>query len=96
MDHEIDQFTDDPLEFIRLDLSLHPSRAGGAVVATTNLTRRRQAAADVVQALVGSGYEGEATEIVGGWIGEWLGAYNGGKGAQGVRGGRGRIVLFIC
>jgi exportin-2 (importin alpha re-exporter) len=59
-EHDIEQFEDDPLEFIRLDL---------AVSATgTDLATRRQAAADVLQALVGSGYETEATEIVGSWI----------------------------
>lgn len=70
-EHDIEQFEDDPLEFIRLDLSL--SSAG------TDLATRRQAAADVLQALVGSGYEAEATEIVGSWIGTGLSEYEGNK-----------------
>ncbi|PPQ86179.1 hypothetical protein CVT25_006922 [Psilocybe cyanescens] len=66
-EHDVEQFEDDPLEFIRLDL---------AVSATgTDLATRRQAAADVLQALVGSGYEAEATEIVGSWINTGLSEY---------------------
>jgi hypothetical protein len=69
-DHDMEQFEDDPLEFIRLDLSLPSLGLGGADAAT-----RRQAAADVLQALVSSGYEREATEIVGAWIGTGLQEY---------------------
>lgn len=66
-EHDVEQFEDDPLEFIRLDL---------AVSATgTDLATRRQAAADVLQALVGSGYEAEATEIVNSWISTGLREY---------------------
>lgn len=47
-----------------------------AVSATgTDLATRRQAAADVLQALVGSGYDSEATEIVGSWINTGLAEY---------------------
>ncbi|KAG5641488.1 hypothetical protein DXG03_005099 [Asterophora parasitica] len=66
-EHDVEQFEDDPLEFIRLDLSL--SSTG------TDAATRRQAAADVLQALVGSGYESETTEIVGTWIGTGLSEY---------------------
>ncbi|KAG6917213.1 hypothetical protein DXG01_003418 [Tephrocybe rancida] len=66
-EHDVEQFEDDPLEFIRLDLSL--SSAG------SDAATRRQAAADVLQALVGSGYETETTEIVGSWIGTGLSEY---------------------
>lgn len=71
--HDLDQFEDDPLEFIRLDLAL-PSGggvggAGGGVGGFGGeASTRRQAAADVLQALVGSGYRTETTEIVGAWI----------------------------
>ncbi|KAF8871694.1 CAS/CSE protein, partial [Infundibulicybe gibba] len=41
----------------------------------TDVATRRQAAADVLQALVGSGYEKETTEIVGQWISKGLEAY---------------------
>ena len=66
-EHEIEQFEDDPLEYVRLDLAV--SGAG------TDTATRRQAAADVLQALVSSGYEVEATEIVGSWINKGLADY---------------------
>ena len=71
-EHEIEQFEDDPLEYIRLDLAV-PS-LGGAGVSTDTLTRR-QAAAEVLRALVSSGYESETTEIAGAWIGKGLQDY---------------------
>ncbi|KAJ2925300.1 hypothetical protein H1R20_g11761, partial [Candolleomyces eurysporus] len=67
-EHDVEQFEDDPLEFIRLDLSL--SAAG------TDLATRRHAAADVLQALVGSGLEADTTEIVGSWVNTGLSQYN--------------------
>jgi exportin-2 (importin alpha re-exporter) len=70
-EHEIEQFEDDPLEYVRLDLSLPSVGAGGA-----DTTTRRQAAADVLQALVSSGHESETTEIVGTWISTGLTEYN--------------------
>lgn len=71
-EHDVEQFEDDPLEFIRLDLSL--SATG------TDLATRRHAAADVLQALVASGYEADTTEIVGKWINTGLETYNSNKG----------------
>lgn len=47
---------------------------GGAGVSTDTLTRR-QAAAEVLRALVSSGYESETTEIAGAWIGKGLQDY---------------------
>ncbi|KAG6868898.1 hypothetical protein C0993_008196 [Termitomyces sp. T159_Od127] len=70
-EHDVEQFEDDPLEFIRLDLAL--STTG------TDTATRRQAAADVLQALVGSGFEAETTEIVGTWIGTGLSEYESNK-----------------
>lgn len=69
LESDIELFEDDPLEYIRLSL---PSSAGSSDHST-----RRQAAADVLQALVASGPESEAdtTEIVGRWIGQGLAAY---------------------
>lgn len=67
-DHEMEQFEDEPLEFIRLDLAF-----GGSA---SEVATRRQAAADVLQSLVGSGYQAEATEIVGSWITSGLQEYN--------------------
>ncbi|TFK20990.1 importin alpha re-exporter [Coprinopsis marcescibilis] len=70
-EHDVEQFEDDPLEFIRLDLAL--SATG------TDLSTRRHAAADVLQALVGGGYETETTEIVGNWINTGLAQYQSNK-----------------
>ena len=67
----MEQFEDDPLEFIRLDLSLPSMGIGSSEVAT-----RRQSAADVLQALVSSGYEADTTQIVGSWITKGLQEYN--------------------
>ncbi|CAG7854816.1 Importin alpha re-exporter AltName: Full=Chromosome segregation protein CSE1 [Serendipita indica DSM 11827] len=70
-DHEVEQFEDDPLEFIRLDLSLPSSSAGTASFSSSgggDGTTRRQAAADVVRSLVNNGYEQQATEIVSSWV----------------------------
>jgi exportin-2 (importin alpha re-exporter) len=71
-EHDEEQFEDDPLEFIRLDLAL--SSTG------TDLGTRRHAAADVLQALVGGGYETETTELVGNWINTGLSQYQADKG----------------
>jgi exportin-2 (importin alpha re-exporter) len=71
-EHDVEQFEDDPLEFIRQDLSI--SSAGGV-----DLSTRRQAAADVLRALVSSGHESEATEIVGSWINKGLAEYESNK-----------------
>lgn len=70
-EHDVEQFEDDPLEFIRLDLA--QSSTG------SDLSTRRQAAADVLQALVGSGYETETTQIVGQWISTGLSEYEANK-----------------
>ena len=70
-EHDEEQFEDDPLEFIRLDLAL--SSTG------TDLGTRRHAAADVLQALVGGGYETETTELVGNWINNGLNQYQADK-----------------
>lgn len=71
-EHDIEQFEDDPLDFIRVDL---------AVSATgTDLATRRQAAADILQSLVGSGYEAVTTEIVGLLINTGLSDYTLDKG----------------
>ncbi|KAK7017460.1 importin-alpha export receptor, partial [Paramarasmius palmivorus] len=84
--HELEQFGDDPLEFIHLDLSISGAGAGGAGVSNEGVTHL-QAAADVVKALVGTGGgEGEkiTTSIVGNWIERGLAQYvQFGKSADG-------------
>ncbi|EKM56806.1 uncharacterized protein PHACADRAFT_141741 [Phanerochaete carnosa HHB-10118-sp] len=77
-EHEIEQFEDDPLEYIRLDLSL-PSASGGLGLGSHDAMTRRQAAADVLRALVSSGLESEATEVTGAWINQGLAEYNNNK-----------------
>ncbi|KAE9399137.1 Cse1-domain-containing protein [Gymnopus androsaceus JB14] len=68
-EHEMEQFEDDPLEYVRLDLAS----------AVSDTATRRQAAADVLQALVSSGYEAETTQIVGEWISKGLAEYEANK-----------------
>ncbi|KAJ6474605.1 CAS/CSE protein [Mycena vitilis] len=72
-----EMFTDDPLEFIRLSLfdSASTSSAGLASGGADGRTRR-QAAADVLKALVGSGFEREATAEVEKWVQMGLAQYN--------------------
>ncbi|KAJ6621313.1 importin alpha re-exporter [Mycena sp. CBHHK59/15] len=72
-----EMFTDDPLEFIRLSLfdSASASSAGLASGGADGRTRR-QAAADVLKALVGSGFEREATTEVEKWVQMGLAQYN--------------------
>ncbi|KAF5343738.1 hypothetical protein D9756_011534 [Leucocoprinus leucothites] len=68
-EHEVEQFEDDPLEYIRVDLAV--SSAG------LDNGGRRQAAADVLRSLVGAGHEVETTEIVGSFIATDLATYQG-------------------
>jgi len=63
--------------------------------ATADVTTRRQVAADVLQALVESGYESEATEIAGTWTRTWLAEYNAQKNMGGGVEGEGYCCLFV-
>ena len=75
-DHDIEQFEDDPLEFIRLDLSI-PSTSAATIGGTSSeAVTRRQAAADVLRALVVGGLEEETTEVVGSLIQKGLETYS--------------------
>lgn len=65
--HEVEQFEDDPLEYIRIDLA-HSSTG-------IDSGSRRQAAADVLRSLVGGGYETETTEIAFSFITSNLASY---------------------
>jgi exportin-2 (importin alpha re-exporter) len=70
-------FTDDPLEFIRLSLfDSASSSSAGLVSGGADGRTRRQAAADVLKALVGSGFEREATTEVEKWVQMGLSQYN--------------------
>lgn len=74
-EHDIEQFEDDPLEYIRTDLSL-PAASGGLGLGSHDAMTRRQAAADLLRALVSSGLEAETTEVAGAWINQGLQEYN--------------------
>ncbi|KAJ7043405.1 CAS/CSE protein [Mycena alexandri] len=71
-----EMFTDDPLEFIRLSLFDSASSAAGLAGGGADGRTRRQAAADVLKALVGSGFEREATTEVEKWVQMGLSQYN--------------------
>ena len=73
-EHDVEQFEDDPLEYVRLDLSL-PSSSGGLGLGSHDAVTRRQAAADVLRALVSSGLEAETTEVARFWIEQGLESY---------------------
>ena len=57
-----------------MDLAVPAASTGGSSEGTT----RRHAAADVLRALVGAGWEGDATECVSVWVAEDLAAYKAG------------------
>ncbi|TFY54539.1 hypothetical protein EVG20_g9663 [Dentipellis fragilis] len=65
---DLEAFEDSPLEYIRGDLLL------------TEIATPRQAAGDVIKALVASGLEVVTTEIVGEWIKKGLDTYSAQKG----------------
>lgn len=77
----MDQFEDNPVEPIRLDLSLGSSSVGTST--------------DVLKGLVVSGHKSETTEIVGTWTEMGLAEYNANKGGRRMHGRR-RIMLFVC
>lgn len=83
IDHEIEQFEDDPLEYVRLDLSL-PSSSGGLGLGSHDAVTRRQAAADVVRALVSTGLEVVTTEVAQSWIQKGLDDYAKNRSSEGA------------
>lgn len=85
LEHEIEQFEDDPLEYIRLDLSFATTSSGSVSGGlTAEGTTRRQAAAEVLRSLVSSGFEADTTEVAGTWIGQGLQTYNANPAAEGA------------
>ncbi|KAL5512099.1 hypothetical protein ACEPAG_3620 [Sanghuangporus baumii] len=63
--HEVEQFENDALEYVRLDLSF--ASASSAAIAdspTAEGTTLRQTAADVLRVLVANGYAAVTTDIV--------------------------------
>ncbi|KAJ8091228.1 importin-alpha export receptor [Marasmius tenuissimus] len=96
--HELEQFEDDPLEYIRLDLSLGSAGGGGGAGVSNDGVTRRQAAADVIKALCGSGGEGEkiTTGVVGNWITKGLEEYKNNKGGEGWKAKDSAIYLLTA
>ena len=85
------------MEYIRLDLSLGGG-SGGAGVSNDGVTRR-QAAADVIKALVGTGGgEGEkiTTGVVGNWITKGLEEYKSDKDGEGSKAKDSAIYLLTA
>lgn len=89
LDHETEQFEDDPLEYIRIDLSVPTASTGGSSEGTT----RRHAAADVLRALVGAGSEADTTECVSAWVSEDLQAFKADPSANWKRKDRAIFLL---
>ena len=83
-EHEVEQFEDDPLEYVRVDLSFASTSGtgGSAGGLTAEGTTRRQAAADVLRALVSNGYDASTTTVVGRRIALGLDAYRSNPSAE--------------
>ncbi|KAF7370763.1 Importin N-terminal domain-containing protein [Mycena sanguinolenta] len=81
-----EMFTDDPLEFIRLSLFDSTTTSAAGLATGADGRTRRQAAADVLKALVGSGFEREATAEVEKWVQMGLQQYNGASVQERVQG----------
>lgn len=81
-----EMFTDDPLEFIRLSLFDSATSSAAGLATGADGRTRRQAAADVLKALVGSGFEREATAEVEKWVQMGLGQYSSASVEERVRG----------
>ena len=69
-EHELEAFEDAPLEFIRGDMLI------------TEIATPRQAAGDVIKALVSSGFEADTTAVVNEWIVRGLEAYGKSKASE--------------
>ncbi|KAF8596041.1 hypothetical protein BDV93DRAFT_79575 [Ceratobasidium sp. AG-I] len=77
--HEVEQFEDDPLEYIRLDLSLSGAGASGT---SGSEMGRRGAATELLRALLGVGLEAQVTRMAEESVGRLLGKYAGGEGGD--------------
>ncbi|KZT24288.1 hypothetical protein NEOLEDRAFT_1179287 [Neolentinus lepideus HHB14362 ss-1] len=82
--YELQQFEDDPLMFVRQHL---------AIPGTGDAATHRQAAADVLRALVASGAEAETTEVVDTWIARGLAEYENDRDGVGWKAKDGAVYL---
>ena len=78
--HEVEQFEDDPLEYIRRDLSLSGTAAGGGVSGSE--MGRRGAATELMRALLGVGLETQVTKMAEDSVGRLMAAYNAREGGD--------------
>ncbi|KAJ7050487.1 importin alpha re-exporter [Mycena amicta] len=81
-----EMFTDDPLEFIRSSLTDATASTAGLATGGSDGRTRRQAAADVLKALVSSGFEKEATAQIENWVQVGLAQYTNASGEERVQG----------
>ncbi|KEP50401.1 putative importin-alpha export receptor [Rhizoctonia solani 123E] len=78
--HEIEQFEDDPLEYIRRDLGSGSAASAGS--GAIEVTGRRGAATDLLRALMGVGLEAQVTEMVNEAVEALVGKYKAGEGGE--------------
>ncbi|CAE6398308.1 unnamed protein product [Rhizoctonia solani] len=78
--HEIEQFEDDPLEYIRRDLG--SGSAASASSGAVEVTGRRGAATDLLRALMGVGLEAQVTGMVNQAVEALVGKYKAGEGGE--------------
>ncbi|QRV98526.1 exportin-2 [Ceratobasidium sp. AG-Ba] len=79
--HEVEQFEDDPLEYIRRDLSLSGSSAAGGGVSGSEMGRRG-AATELMRALLGVGLEAQVTKMAEDSVGRLMGMYKAREGGD--------------
>lgn len=77
--HEVEQFEDDPLEYIRRDLSLSGAGASGT---SGSEMGRRGAATELLRALLGVGLEAQVTKMAEDSVGRLMGMYAAGQGGD--------------
>ncbi|KAG8695927.1 importin-alpha export receptor [Ceratobasidium sp. 395] len=80
--HEVEQFEDDPLEYIRRDLSLSGTTAAGGGGTSASEMGRRGAATELLRALLSVGLEAQATKLSEDSVGRLLGMYNAREGGD--------------
>ncbi|CAE6342293.1 unnamed protein product [Rhizoctonia solani] len=78
--HEIEQFEDDPLEYIRRDLGSGSAASAGS--GAVEVTGRRGAATDLLRALMGVGLEAQVTAMVNQAVESLVGKYKAGEGGE--------------
>ncbi|KAF7309671.1 Importin N-terminal domain-containing protein [Mycena indigotica] len=81
-----EMFADDPLEFIRSSLTDATTSSAGLATGGSDGRTRRQAAADVLKALVSSGFEQETTAEIQSWVQMGLTQYDNASVADRVQG----------